>query len=141
MTESIHEAVMNWLRTCPHISGLCFNFGPFQDGATVVIPTDSLREEYAGGAQERRYAFELTRCLPASFDPDDPGNVAMQAEMENISAWIAEQDRLKNYPAFPDGCIVGGVLPLDVSASYVAAQDENLAKYMMPFAIDYLKGA
>lgn len=140
MTESIHEALWEWFLTCPAVKRLYFNFSGTEDGATVISPSgDTLLEEYIDGSQRRRYAFELIFYLPAAFDANDPSNVDMLEEAESVADWVRAQNDDGAFPVFPAGKTVENVGVLDESAGYAAAQNEEKAKYMIPFAIDYMK--
>lgn len=138
---SIHDALWEWFSQCASITKLFFNFSGEDDGDTAIATAgDTLIEEYIDKSQRRQYSFELARFLPITFAENDPGNVAMMEDVEAIAAWVKEQCAADNYPVFPDGCTVEDVKILDSAMGYVAAQDENIAKYMIPFAIEYMKG-
>lgn len=140
MTESMHAALWEWFSGCPAIARLFFNFSGADDGDTVISPSgDTLLEEYINGSQRRRYAFELIRFLPAAFDANDPSNVEMMDDVESIIEWVRQQNDDGAFPAFSGGRTVESVGVLEESAGYVAAQNEEKAKYMIPFAIDYMK--
>lgn len=136
--KSKHEAVWNWLKGCARIERVFFNFAEADDGNTAFIPSDSLRAEYIDGTQERRYAVELARYLPVSYEADDAGNIAMQEDVDAIADWIRAQAEAGNYPEFPDNCRVTEISVLETEAGYAVAQDGRMAKYMLPFEIDYV---
>ena len=138
---SIHAALWAWFAECVKITHLFFNFSTTDDGDTAIATAgDTLLEEYIDGSQRRRYAFNLIRFLPFTETENDAGNVAMLEDVEAISHWVEEQNDAGNLPEFPNSCTAESVRVLDEYAGYVAAQDESCAKYMIPFAIDYLKG-
>lgn len=138
---SIHDALWEWFSHCASITKLFFNFSGQDDGDTAIATAgDTMIEEYIDKSQRRQYSFELVRFLPITFAENDPGNVAMMEDVETIAAWVEEQCAAGNYPKFPEGCAVEEVKILDSAIGYVAAQDENMAKYMIPFAIEYMKG-
>ena len=140
MTKSIHRALWEWFLPCASIAKLFFSFASAEDGATAIAPAgDTLTEEYIDGSQRRRYAFELARYLPATEAPNDDGNVDMMEDVEKIIRWVEDQDMDGNRPALPEGYAAERVIALDTSAGYAAAQDGSLAKYTIPFAIDYIK--
>ena len=140
MTSSIHSALWEWLAGCATITKLFFNFSGQEDGDTAIATAgDTLLEDYIDGSQRRRYAFELIRYLPASFTANDDSNVLMMEDVDGIVAWVQQQNDDGAFPTFPAGYIVESVGVLEEGAGYVAAQDQNVAKYMIPFAIDYLK--
>lgn len=140
MIDSIHAALWEWFLQCSAITKLFFNFSTAKNADTVITTAgDSVLEEYIDGSQRRRYAFELSRFCPVSFTKNDPGNVDMLEDAQAIAAWVEEQNDAGNLPALPNGCIVESVVLLDEYAGYVTAQNENTARYMIPFALDYTK--
>ena len=140
MTKSIHSALWEWFGQCPAATKRFFNFGMAEDSSTILATAgDTLLEDYIDGSQRRRYAFELSRFCPISFTKNDPGNVDMLEDAQAIAAWVEQQNDAGNLPALPNGCIVESVVLLDEYAGYVTAQNENTARYMIPFALDYTK--
>ena len=141
MINSIHAALWEWFAQCASITRLFFNFSGTDDGDTAIATSgETVLDDYIDGSQRRRYAFELIRYLPATFDPNDPGNVTMMEDVERIVEWVEQQNAAGNFPEFPSGSYVERVSVLDDSTGYVAATDQNMAKYMIPFASDYMKG-
>ena len=140
MIDSIHAALWEWFLQCSAITKLFFNFSTAKNADTVITTAgDSVLEEYIDGSQRRRYAFELSRFCPISFTKNDPGNVDMLEDAQAIAAWVEQQNDAGNLPALPNDCIVESVVLLDEYAGYVTAQNENTARYMIPFALDYTK--
>lgn len=140
MTDSIHSALWEWFLQCKSITKLFFNFSTANDSDTVITTAgDSVTEEYIDGSQRRRYAFEVSRFCPISFLQNDSGNVDMLEDAQAISAWVEEQNVIGNLPILPEGYTAESVVQLDEYAGYVTAQNENIAKYMIPFALDYHK--
>ena len=140
MTDSIHSALWEWFAQCNSITKLFFNFSTAQDSDTVITTAgDSVLEEYIDGSQRRRYAFEVSRFCPISFLQNDSGNVDMLEDAQAISAWVEEQNAIGNLPKLPEGSTAEAVVLLDEYAGYVTAQNESIAKYMIPFALDYHK--
>lgn len=138
--ESIHAALWDWFAGCASITRLFFNFSGTDDGDTVIATSgDMLLEDYISGMQRRRYAFDLIRYLPATFTENDPGNVDMMEDIDSIVQWVQQQNDAGNLPQFPDGCAAESIEVLDDRTGYVAATDQNRAKYMIPFAIEYMK--
>ena len=139
---SIHDALWEWFLQCAKITKLYFNFSGTDDGDTAIATGgDTLIAEYIDGSQKRQYAFDLVRYLPFTEIENDAGNVAMMEDVDAIIQWAEEQNAAGNLPERPDGYAAEGGRVLNEYAGYVAAQDESRAKYMIPFAIEYLKGA
>lgn len=141
MTDSIHSALWDWFLQCEAITKLFFNFSTAND-ADVMISTagDTLLEEYIDGGQRRRYAFELSRYCPITTQRNDDGNVEMMETLDEIIEWVEARNAAGELPVLPGGKTAESITLLDEYAGYVVAQDENIARYMIPFAIDYVKG-
>lgn len=138
--ESIHASLWDWFAGCASITRLFFNFSGTDDGDTAIATSgDMLLEDYISGMQRRRYAFDLIRYLPATFAENDPGNVDMMEDIDSIVQWVQQQNNAGNLPQFPDGYAAESIEVLDDRTGYVAATDQNRAKYMVPFAIEYMK--
>jgi hypothetical protein len=141
MTNSIHNAMWEWFGQCAYITKLFFNFSGTEDSDTVIATAgDMVLEDYIDGSQRRRYSFELIRYLPAIFSANDTGNIMMMEDVETIVAWVKQQAADGNLPQLPDGYQAEDITALDEYAGVAVARDENTAKYMIPFALDYVKG-
>lgn len=141
MAKSIHDALWEWMQRCEGIARLFFNFSSAESGDTVIgTAGDTITEEYIDGSQLRRYSFELIRYLPYTTKENDDGNIAMLDEVESIAEWIRAQNEAGELPELPPGYSAESVTVLENYMGYVAAQGEDRAKYMMPIAMDYMKG-
>lgn len=142
MADSRHEAVWDWLLTCPAIKDLYFNFSLSNNGDTVLVPlmaySDTVQTAFIGGKSERWYDFSLIRFEAHSVEPNDTQNMEVLVNVEGIAAWVEQQAANGNYPAFPTGCIIQSVEALPSNIGYVAARDETGAKYMLQFRIEYI---
>lgn len=137
---SKHRALWEWFAGCSEIAKLFFNFSGSEDGDTAIITAgDTLIEEYVDGAQKRRYAFNLVRFVPITFLENDIGNVTMAEELEAIKNWVESQNDIGDLPKFSNPCTAESVEVLDSYTGEIAAHNDNIAKYMMPFAITYIK--
>ena len=138
--DSIHAALWEWFSECAAITRLFFNFSGTDDGDTVIAYSgDTLINAFIGGEQERRYAFDLIRFLPATYTENDSGNIEMMEDVESIVQWVQQKNEAQELPELPDGMQALSIEVLDTSTGYVAGEDQNTAKYMIPFAIEYLK--
>ena len=140
MRPSKHDAVRQWLLECPSLPKLGFLFGRAEAGGAVIVPRDTLVSSYIDGSEERRYAFDLAIYCDASYLFGD-GNISQQELVDGVAEWVSQQVVDGNLPQFPDGCEVNDARVLETEAPYIAAQDENVAKYIVPFAIDYYQEA
>lgn len=137
-STSKHEAVWNWLLTCPHIGDMFFNASRAEDGNTQLVPSDSLVAEYINGSSLRNYNCALSRFLSYSYDPNDDANIDAVVDLEAVADWVEQQNRARTLPEFPDG-IVNEARVLPNESGYMVAQDATLAKYMLQFQIEYIK--
>ena len=143
MENNTHKAVWEWLLSCPHIRNLFFSFARPKNGDTVFQPmtayNDTLIREFIGSDTERRYDFALIRFDVISDEPNSTDNIDALIDVEQIAAWIDEQDAVGNYPVLPAGCTPIKVAAYPPGAGYFAAQNEDQAKYLFQFYLDYLK--
>lgn len=141
MAESRHDAVWDWLRGCPYIKDLFFNFSRAAAGETALSPTtacnDTVVTEYIGAAL-RRYEFSLIRFETCDFEPNDRQNLEALLAVERIAGWAEEQAAQGRLPAFPAGETIIDLDVLPSTLGYLAGTDGEHAKYMLQFRIDYL---
>ena len=142
MADTIHEAVWEWLLTCPHIRDLYFNYAAQKNGATVLSPLTAYRDaavtEYTSQVSERQYDFVLVRFAVLSDAPNSDENMAVLVDAEQLAAWVDAQEAAGNYPALPQGCTPIGVSVVAPGKGYFAARSEADAKYQFQFAVRYL---
>lgn len=140
MTNSIHAAVWEWFEQCSTITKLFFNFGAIENASTTISTAgDTLLDDYIDGSQRRRYAFEVYQTHPYTTNQGDDGNIDVLEDVETIAKWVEEQCEAGNLPKLPERMTPEGVVMLDEYAGYVTALNENTARYMIPFALDYIK--
>ena len=140
MTDSIHAAVWEWFSQCAAITKLFFNFSKIENASTTISTAgDTLLEEYIDGSQRRRYAFEVYQTYPYTTEQGDTGNVDVLEDVQAIAQWVEDQVESGNLPVMPAGMTPENVVMLDEYAGYVTALNENTARYMIPFAIEYAK--
>lgn len=143
--SSIHCALWDWLMDCPHIKDLFFNYARISgnDAAIDSVTTggDTVIREFISGAAEHRYDFTVIRFDVLSDAPGSTENIEALIDAEQLREWIAAQDAAQNYPVFPEGCTVTKAAAYDDDVGAFAAQNENMAKYMFRFYIEYLKEA
>ena len=140
MIDSIPAGLWEWFKSCEQITRLFFNFSDDQNESTAISPSgDTLLEDYIDGSQRRQYAFEVVRFLPATEEANDPGNVEMIEDVESLVEWVRAKDAAGEFPELPTGCFADGVQTLETSTGYVAMQSEGKTKYMLPFALTYIK--
>ncbi len=139
-----HEAVWEWLQDCPYIKNLFFNFSDAENGDTILSPHSAYEDrwvtEYTDGGGEKRYSFSISQYQAYSTAPNSIENIHTLHRLEQIAAWVDEQRKKRNFPAFPPDETVIDLYALPGNDKYLALSDKNGAKYMLEIAIDYLKG-
>lgn len=137
--DTRHDAVWNWLLTCPHISDLFFNASRAEDGNTQLIPSESVLAEYIDGSKKRAYNCALTRFMPYSTDPNDESNLVSLIDFEKVTEWVEAQVEEGNIPAFPAGSVINDIQVLPAESGFMVAQDMTQMKYMLQFQIEYTR--
>lgn len=139
---TMHEAVWDWLLTCPYIGELFLNFATAHPGGTVLVPLAACRDnaevEFVDGSSIRNYDFELIRFCLYSAAPSGRENLDALSGLSGLASWIEAQGALGNYPTLPAGCtpLNVEVLPGD---GMPGAWDEGGAHYIMQVRIRYEK--
>ena len=139
---TMHEAVWDWLLTCPHIHELFLGFATAREGGTVLVPltacVDSAEREFVDGSSIRNYDLTLVRFCLYSAAPDGRENLDALAELAGLAEWVMAQSAQGNYPVLPAGCT-----PLNVEVlpggDFMNALDEGGARYMLQIRIRYEK--
>ena len=137
MASSKHRAVWDWLLTCPLIGDLFFNAAQPKAGATVLVPSESLVEEYIDGSQKRNYNCALTRFQSFSSDPNDMANIMTVTDLEALGDWVKAQFKAGHLPEFPEGYTITDIRVLPAEPGYMVATDFTWAKYMIQFQVEY----
>lgn len=120
---------------------LNFNFSPESPDSFSFVTnySDHVRKKYVRVGTEKEYAFSIIITKEYSTSADDLNLEAMnfaQAFMD----WIDGQDRLKNYPQFPDNCEIRKMEVLqnmpNLAGTNVTA---GLARYMIQCRLIYFE--
>ena len=135
-----HTAVFEWLLGCPLIRDLFVNASQSDPEDTQLIPAETVLAEYLDGSTLRRYDVDLVRILPVSFEPNDQTNISALLDMDALAAWVDARDASGDFPSFPPGETALQITVHAAGAGFMAAQDGNRAKYVIPFSIEYLRG-
>jgi len=135
----MHQAVWNWLQTCPHIADLFFNISMTDDGDTQLVPSETVKATYIDGSSERYYDVALNRYVALSDNPNDTTNIDMTDEFEKVTDWIRDQFEKGNLPVFPTGMTINTVEIIPSESGFMVSQDENIGKYMLQFRIEYFR--
>ena len=140
MADNRHDAVMEWLYRNEDVKRLYFNFSDTQDGNIVIAtgPGNNVLKRYVNGDALKPYDFSLILYKGLNTtDVNSTENAEVMFDVERFMAWVEEQDRLRNYPAFP-GVTVAKVENLQNMPS-VAGMNDTEAKYLFSCRITYLE--
>lgn len=134
-----HEAVWDWLKSCPYIKDLFFNYAQIETNSTELVPTeqDVYNGERIDGSKVRYYDVSLIRYMLLSDVPNDMSNIEDLVDFEKVGEWIEQQMDGGNVPEFPDNCNVMDITMLPNIGGFMVAQDMKHAKYMIQFRIEY----
>ena len=137
------NAVWQWLYGNENISSMFFNFSTTDENDTVIAPivSDYAVKKYVDGTSVRQYDFAVIQYRKYNSEvPNVTENVETIFDVEKAMAWIEEQNRNRNFPEFPDGCVITKVENLQ-DMPEVAGINETNAKYMFSCRISYVERA
>lgn len=119
---------------------LKFNFAP-ESKDTVSFVTqysDKILRKFVRAA-EKEYGFAIIITRDYSTDEDDLNLQAMnfaQAFMD----WVDEQNKIKNYPEFPENCQIRKLENLQNMPNLAGVNtEEGLARYMLQCRLVYFE--
>lgn len=138
MAESKHEAVWQWLESCPHVGDLFFNLSGGEIGSTKLIPSESIVQTYIDGSTLRHYNCALTRFEVCTLDPNDDMNIQSLQAFERLGEWIEQQADEGLFPAFPENQPVQEITVLTNDGGFMALQEMDICKFMLQFRIEYI---
>lgn len=134
-----HEAVWQWLFTCPYIQDMFFAFGLVENGATQLVPSEAELNEYIDGSKRMKYTASLVRYITLSEEPNDILNITNLVDFEQVKDWVDVRNESGEFPEFPDDCIVEELKVLPNTAGFAVDKDMTTAKYMIEFEIYYIQ--
>lgn len=135
------ESVMNWLLTCPELSGGELNLDWLPPEArsysVIVIPCDEVVKKYTTGAKKKKFLFYIAS---REFLSDDIRDAQENYEFyEAFSKWVEQQNRTGNLPDLGDGRraisvrVTTSGYPLQISS-------DKKAVYQIQLRMDYKEG-
>lgn len=133
-----NDIVIEYLRQCPALADLFFNFGEGKNGDTIFSTNgnDYVYGEYIDGTKLKWYDFTIIQFKPANTHPNDPVNANALFDFEQIAEWVEQQNDSENYPDFGEKCEIHDFYVVPNSTT-VAGRDYLGAKYMMTCRIEY----
>lgn len=133
-----NEIMFDYLRQCPELKDLFFNFGESKNGNTVFSTSgnDYVAQEYIDGTALKWYDFTIIQFLRADTYPNSKVNADSLFDFQKIKEWVETRENEGNYPDFGGNCTVHEFYVVPNSAA-VAGRDPMGAKYMMTCRIEY----
>lgn len=147
-----NQAVIDYLLTCPSISGNPVFFNAIQakdlTKEIVTVANDrTIHTPFIDGSVEKRYTFTIIDFRSITYNPlvTVPGytneNVEDMLDVQGVIDWIEEQNDNRNFPLFGESCVIDSI--------HTATDNPNLdgvdtsltpalAKYSIAVQIDYL---
>lgn len=152
MSVDKNNAIITYLLTCADIAGstLYFNFANIKNAITQFITLSqdkAIDVPYIDGSILKRYSLTIISYLSISDNPivKVPGyaneNISDMAEVQTLIDWIAEQDKVQNFPDFGADCVVEKISTLTnnpVLDQIDATKTPPLAKYTFTIQVDYI---
>lgn len=120
---------------------LGFNFSPEYPGSMSLVTNyaSKIRKKYIRVGAEKEYGLSVILTKPYSTDEDNLNLEAMNFA-QKISDWVDEQNKLKNYPKFPENCQIKKMETLQSMPNLAGINaKENLARYMVQCRIIYFE--
>lgn len=118
-----------------------FNFLSGRSGSMSIVTnySDKIRKRYIRSDAEKEYGFSIIITKPYSMD-EDMLNLEAMNFAQGIADWVDEQNRMKNYPEFPENCQIKGMETLQNMPNLAGINyKEGLARYMIQCRIIYFE--
>lgn len=149
MTEHTqkHQALWDWLYTCPDIQSLYFIQGEYDESHELKLNEQVVYTPQATGvdAWEKRYmrdkgiklySFAVSQYAPMVSQVNNNANITVINAFEKIVSWVEEQNRIKNHPLFPAD---SKILKVEAFPGTIAGTDEKGVKLQFITQIRYQK--
>lgn len=139
--DNKHKAIWDWLFANDEISALFFNFSTTEENDTTIAPIVSEKKikEYIDGSALCCYDFAIIQYRTFNSEvPNVTENTETIFDVEKVMTWIEKQNKIRNFPKFPNGCIVTKVENLQ-DMPEVAGINDTQAKYMFSCRVSYIQ--
>ena len=135
------EGFFNYFRACPLLAKknpLNYNYrGPNPSQYTIdALPSGPPIKQYMSGTAIKEKLVALGSV--EAYGEDVRAQLANSTFYEELEAWVAEQNRLKNFPETPEGTI-----PIKLECTtdgYLMAVDGNTGFYQIQIKLTYQQG-
>ena len=135
---NIEENLAAWARGNPFLTDkLLVDFLDGNDGnCSITTVSHSVLKTYIDGTAIKEYAFAMQVMFAVSNDSDDK-NTDNMFTLRKWQAWIAEQERARNYPDFGDKCSGFRLENLTSGPGMAMRYENGMAKYQFFAKITY----
>lgn len=152
MSVDKNQAIIDYIIQCPMIQGspLYFNFINAQDNSTQVVTQSNERyasRRYVDGSILKIYSFtiivykSIADIAVVKLEGYPNENIADMSDIQSLIDWIGEQEKLRNYPAFGDDCLIDEIRTTTENPNFDGINDEvspSLAIYSVTIEVQYL---
>ena len=134
----IIEGVIDFLKKCPHVSGLVsadFLGAKPENYAIEISPSSSVLKTYADGASLRQVTFVFaSRCYMS-----EEINISNHNFFENLTKWFEKCTKEKNLPEIGEKMTCQSIEA--ISGGYMYEMGVNTARYQVQCRLIYYKEA
>ena len=131
------EKIREWLLACPLLEGQRLNvnhlLGDSIEYAIIESPTTPILTKYMDGSSIRQKVFALSAVKDET--PDILQNIAESGFWEQLTEWVEQQNRNRNYPKFDNAKRVRNIAV--TSTHYLLASTPTTARWQIQLAVTY----
>ena len=131
------NSIKAFIKTCPILADVDVNVNYLgeneKNGAIENVSSDPIIKNYTDGGALRQFLF--TVALRERYGQDTAVNTAATVNLEQLSDWIYEQDRLGILPAFSGN--KNSVSLEVVKTGWVDEKQSDTAKYQLQCRLVY----
>lgn len=134
-----NQAMLQYLQSSPAFAGIACQFGDISDGSVIfnTVQNDAVIRTDITGTRTKYYDFAIVKYCAMTTDAPSAQNVDTLDAISAMMAWIADQDKKKNYPAF-ENATVTKIENLQNMPTVAGTDDKlNLVKYMYQARVTY----
>lgn len=152
MATDKNQAVIDYIITCPTIlnSPLYFNFINAKDDTNQFFTesTDTYSNKpFIDGSVEKIYTFTILTFKSAADiavvkqSGYENENLSDMSDIQKLIEWIAEQNKLRNFPNFGEDCIIDSISTTTDAPKFEGIDEQitpPLAVYSTSIQIKYI---
>lgn len=133
-----NEAVFKWLKKCPALKKLFYNFGTAKKNTAdfIPVPTDYTVKTDIFGNETKHYDFAVSVFGSVDdYSADGGENLADSAALDKLSEWIKQKNKERDFPDFGDNCSIEKIAVIQNIPASMRMQ--NISKYLAQYRIIY----